>query len=595
MDKRIAGSIFAALVIAGSTSFMASAAMVNGTVVIGSKAFDLEYANNPTNINEIASAITSGGNVYVKGFDGYWINNITNAQEDAKSIPAVVYKSASGEANFDAGDEDCVNTVTIKSVNAINTINSAYGLSVANLALPTKVTLLLSDNTIKDVSVAWTSITYDASKSASYIFTGVYALPSGVSGTMPVVTANVVVGLKPNSADTIAAKAVEDKIIALPALNALTLSSKAGVVAARSAYTALTGAQKVLVTKLSTLTAAEGQLITLQAAADDKVAEDAAEVAVKVAETSRMNVDVDKATEVVQAVKDVTKNTEFNDRIAKINPLNEVVSKGNNSYLLTDYNTSLNDFIDKEMSDTPAASIDGQWRYAAIKDGQLGYCTNPSNISGTWVYSPTDYNYIKTQLINNVDPLNLEDDSVKVYQFVVLNYTDCTTADELNSMFGDNNALTGKGQVFMDAAKANNVNPIYLAAHAILETGHGTSILANGGTTEITGEYTYGVPVYNLFGIGAVDSAPDAGGTKTAYQNGWTSVDLAINGGAAWIAKGYICDYQNTLYKMRWNSLNIYHQYATDVNWADNQLNSIKQCFDLFPNAKLTFEIPTYN
>ena len=120
-------------------------------------------------------------------------------------------------------------------------------------------------------------------------------------------------------------------------------------------------------------------------------------------------------------------------------------------------------------------------------------------------------------------------------------------------------------------------------------------MLANGGTKKISGEYAYGVPVYNLFGIGAIDGDADSAGTIKAYTNGWTNIDLAIYGGAAFIAKGYIGSDQNTLYKMRWNPLDVHHQYATDTNWANSQIKAIKECFDLFPDTKLTFDIPVFN
>lgn len=62
MNKKIISSVLAALMIAGSTSFTAFAAIPNGTVVIGSKAFDLNYANDPVNITEINKEIVAGGN-----------------------------------------------------------------------------------------------------------------------------------------------------------------------------------------------------------------------------------------------------------------------------------------------------------------------------------------------------------------------------------------------------------------------------------------------------------------------------------------------------------------------------------------------------
>ncbi|MBW9151313.1 hypothetical protein [Clostridium estertheticum] len=104
MNKKITSSALAALMIAGSTSFTAFAAMDNGTVVIGNKAFDLAYANDDRNISEIANAITAGGEVYVKDFDGDWRENVTGLVVEASIIPAVVYKNATGTVNFDAAD-----------------------------------------------------------------------------------------------------------------------------------------------------------------------------------------------------------------------------------------------------------------------------------------------------------------------------------------------------------------------------------------------------------------------------------------------------------------------------------------------------------
>ena len=271
-----------------------------------------------------------------------------------------------------------------------------------------------------------------------------------------------------------------------------------------------------------------------------------------------------------------------------------VVNNLANNITLTNYNISLSDFSNQELLNTPAAYINEKWSYALIKNGEFGYCTDILNPRDTWICSQSVYNNIKDQLLNNINPLNSQNDPTKIYEFVTLSYANCVTAAQLNTMFGKSGSLAGKGQVFIDAAKANNINPIYLAGHAILETGHGTSLLANGGTKDLAGNYTYKTPVFNLFGIGAIDGDADGGGTRTAYNNGWTSIDLAIYGGAAWISKGYIGASQDTLYSMRWNPLNIYHQYATDVNWAASQTNIIKGYFDLLPGCTLTFNIPVY-
>ena len=63
--------------------------------------------------------------------------------------------------------------------------------------------------------------------------------------------------------DLEAAAAVDGLISALPEVGALKLSDRAQVEAVRSAYEALTADQKVLVTKLDELAAAEAKIVDL--------------------------------------------------------------------------------------------------------------------------------------------------------------------------------------------------------------------------------------------------------------------------------------------------------------------------------------------
>ncbi|HEY8890466.1 MAG TPA: leucine-rich repeat domain-containing protein [Clostridium sp.] len=113
MNKKIISTALATLMIAGSTYFTAFASMTSGSVVIGNKAFDLEYANDPVNLQKIADAIIAGGEVYVKGFDGIWIDNNSGEPVDANVIPAVIYTNADKEINYDAQDKDVVDSSTI--------------------------------------------------------------------------------------------------------------------------------------------------------------------------------------------------------------------------------------------------------------------------------------------------------------------------------------------------------------------------------------------------------------------------------------------------------------------------------------------------
>ncbi|APC41957.1 hypothetical protein [Clostridium estertheticum] len=119
MNKKIIGSFLASVMIASTTTISAFGAMGSGTVVIGTKAFDLSYANDPANLKEINSAIVDGGMVYVKDFNGKWINNINGLAAAITSIPAVIYKNATQKISFDAADLDAKITTTINSAGQI--------------------------------------------------------------------------------------------------------------------------------------------------------------------------------------------------------------------------------------------------------------------------------------------------------------------------------------------------------------------------------------------------------------------------------------------------------------------------------------------
>ncbi len=176
----------------------------------------------------------------------------------------------------------------------------------------------------------------------------------------------------------------------------------------------------------------------------------------------------------------------------------------------------------------------------------------------------------------------------ELYQFLDLSGSNGIDEQTLNNYLTAKGVLAGKGSVFIEAAKKYGISEIYLAVHACLESGNGSSRLASGIDVD-------GVTVYNMFGIGAVDSDPINGGAAYAYNEGWTTVDAAIRGGAEWISKNYIKNGQNTLYKMRWNPDRPgVHQYATDVEWASKQAKTLYNMFNAFPSAKLSFDFPLY-
>jgi len=91
--------------ISGVVTYAAGVAMPGGTVVIGSKAYALSYANDSKNQDEISTAVLTGGIVYVKDYDEIWIDNSTANTVSASVIPSVTYKNETGVVStYAAGD-----------------------------------------------------------------------------------------------------------------------------------------------------------------------------------------------------------------------------------------------------------------------------------------------------------------------------------------------------------------------------------------------------------------------------------------------------------------------------------------------------------
>lgn len=200
------------------------------------------------------------------------------------------------------------------------------------------------------------------------------------------------------------------------------------------------------------------------------------------------------------------------------------------------------------------------------------------------------------------------------FQHLVLSSRAGATVSELNkvlSQYAKGSILEGKGKAFLDGATKHNVNEVYLVSHAFLETGRGGSDLAKGVevgknksgklvlvTNSNRKNLTNIKTTYNMFGIGAVDSAPLRGGAIRAYEEGWFTPEAAIRGGAKFVGERYIHNKykQNTLYKMRWNPASPgYPQYATDIAWAIKQVNYyIKDIYAGLNNPVIHIDIPSY-
>lgn len=196
-----------------------------------------------------------------------------------------------------------------------------------------------------------------------------------------------------------------------------------------------------------------------------------------------------------------------------------------------------------------------------------------------------------------MNPNSFVKDSKEYLQFLVLSKPAGINTAEVNSKILVNKGiLTGQGASFGTAAKTYQINEIYLMSHSILETGNGSSQLANGVlVSSVDGKPVTPKTVYNMYGIGAVDSNPLKGGSEYAYKQGWDTPEKAIIGGAQFVAQNYVARGQDTIYKMRWNPANPgVHQYATDIKWATSQTTNMYNMYNLLTSYIQDFEIPKY-
>lgn len=173
--------------------------------------------------------------------------------------------------------------------------------------------------------------------------------------------------------------------------------------------------------------------------------------------------------------------------------------------------------------------------------------------------------------------------------------------------------LYGKAEVFLEAAKKYQLDPVYLVSQTFLESAYGTSRLASGNVIKKiaypdfrrtssgkfkTKKLKTKVKVYNLYGIKAYDADPFVGGTSYAYYKKWTTVKRAIYGAASYLRSNYIHGSyrQNTIFKMRFTfRKTLWHQYATSPAYAENigyRMYLMSSCYA--KSAKFVYDYPKY-
>lgn len=241
---------------------------------------------------------------------------------------------------------------------------------------------------------------------------------------------------------------------------------------------------------------------------------------------------------------------------------------------------------------------------------------------GSPVYDGSSWRAAKREVISYfMDPRNFFD-PVYLFQFEKLSYDpDIHTIDGVRSMVKGSFLEASEPDyaiILLQAGLEADISPYFLTSRIIQEMGrNGESLLAFGTLPDHEG-------FFNFYNIGSTPN-PDVkngaliNGAKYAQWGSdpsgktitdeeaalllpWTSPDLAIRGGALWIAKSYVDIGQNTLYLQKFDVISnedgLYkHQYAQNIQMAYSESTRYYRAY-LSQNMiqePFLFSIPVYD
>lgn len=237
------------------------------------------------------------------------------------------------------------------------------------------------------------------------------------------------------------------------------------------------------------------------------------------------------------------------------------------------------------------------------------------------VYDGSSWKAAKREVVTYfLDPRNFLN-PINVFQFEKLSFDpDIHSVDGITDMIKSSFLESEEhdyATILYDAGQNANVSPYFLASRILQEMGrNGESKLAHGILPGYEGYYNY----YNI-GSTPDPSIPDGAlinGAKFAMWGRkpdereltdeelalllpWTSPELAIKGGALWIASGYINFGQDTVYFQKFDVIDnedgLYlHQYAQNISMPFTESQRYFRAYQSqgMLDSKFVFVIPIY-
>lgn len=200
------------------------------------------------------------------------------------------------------------------------------------------------------------------------------------------------------------------------------------------------------------------------------------------------------------------------------------------------------------------------------KDNGSWYCASPKAVS----YYMDTRNWLNDSYIFSFETLSFNSNahSVEGVQAIISGtFMDKSTITYIDTNGNTQTINKSYAQIIYDAGKMYNVSPYHLAARIRQEQGSGTSSLISGKKEGFVGYYNY----FNVGAGGNSEAEIITNGLTYAKNKGWTTPELAIQGGASFLKGSYIGNFQDTLYLQKYSvdssSGSLYgHQYQQNIS-----------------------------
>ena len=237
-------------------------------------------------------------------------------------------------------------------------------------------------------------------------------------------------------------------------------------------------------------------------------------------------------------------------------------------------------------------------------DNGTWYCASPQTVA----YYMDVRNWLRESYIFTFETLSYDSSSQTlsgVQKILAGTFLDKSSITYYDTNGNQHTINKSYAQIIVEAAAESGVSPYHLASRIRQEQAEGSGLISGRFTyTDSNGNTAYDLRgYYNYFNIGATGSGSTRiiiNGLTRAKREGWTTPELAIKGGARFLANDYIANYQDSLYLEKYqvdSAGGLYsHQYMQNVSAPYSEGYNTYRAYQSLGmlNYSFNFIIPVY-